>query len=128
MLQPKVFVQFVCVPFNSCVRKIDSFSSSSGHMGVDDTTHFATTVSAGIFDKQLVHNFTWGSPGVWCGKKKTTSYCLQQRTTKRWKGLNLLRKLLLRTKLFIGPNIVAPKWGPVSYLNCAILYLHRFHS
>ena len=39
-------------------------------MGVDDTTHFATTVSAGIFDKQLVHNFTWGSPGVWCGKKK----------------------------------------------------------
>lgn len=57
-------------------------------MGVDDTTHFATTVSAGIFDKQLVykqlvHNFTWGSPGVWCGKKKTTSYCLQQRTTKR---------------------------------------------
>lgn len=28
-------------------------------MGVDDTTHFATTVSAGILDKQLVHNFTW---------------------------------------------------------------------
>lgn len=55
MLQPKVFVQFVCVPFNSCARKIDSFSASSGHMGVDDTTHFATTVSAGIFDKQLVH-------------------------------------------------------------------------
>ena len=121
VLQPKVFVQFVCVPFNSCARKIDSFSPSSGHMGVDDTTHFATTVSAGIFDKQLVHNFTWGSPGVWCGKKKPTSYCLQQRTTKRWKGLNLLRKLLLRTKLFIGPNI-APKWGPVSYLLTAQYY------
>ena len=83
VLQPKVFVQFVCVPFNSCARKIDSFSASLGHVGVDDTTHFATTVSAGIFDistlKQLVHNFTWGSPGVWCGKKtKKTCYCLQQ--------------------------------------------------
>lgn len=84
MLQPKVFVQFVCVPFNSCARKIDSFSASSGHMGVDDTTHFATTVSAGIFDKQLVHLILNGAlqeSGV--VKKKPTSYCLQQRTTKR---------------------------------------------
>ena len=87
MLQPKVFVQFVCVPFNSCARKIDSFSASSGHMGVDDTTHSATTVSAGIFDKQLVHNFTWGSPGVWCGKKKTNFLLSATTYNKAMKGV-----------------------------------------